>query len=114
MLIESLGHGRSQIEQGRARSDTNHYRSVCILRHAKGIETRRPLIGDGVARDVRTLVEVVRNGRVAATGTHHSLCHPVGDEQRGEYVDILFIRIHDAWCSVCLRSPPTPAPPDCR
>ena len=87
VLIVSLGYGRCQVEQRRAAGDTHHYRLVGGLRYAKGKETCGTLVGDGIARDVGALIEVVHDGRVAAAGTNNGVTDAVGYEQAGEDVD---------------------------
>ena len=62
MLIVCLSDGRGEIQQGRSAGDTNGHRLLQALTHAQGIEACATLIGDGIALDIGTLVEVVHDG----------------------------------------------------
>ena len=89
VLIVSLSNGWCQIEQGRATGDADDDGLVQGLCHAQGIEASRALVGDGPARDVRTLVEVMHDGRIATARTDNGMTDAVGHQQGGEYVYIL-------------------------
>ena len=95
VLVVGLGNGRQQVEQGRARRDAHHHRLIRALRHAQGIEARRALVGDGIAGDVGTLVQVMYDGSIAATWTDHRMTDSVLDKQGREDINIDFITIHD-------------------
>ena len=62
LLIVGLGNSWCHIEQRRTRGNADNNRFVKRLRHSQGIETRRAFVGDGIALDVRALVEVVYDG----------------------------------------------------
>ena len=87
MLVIGLGHGRCQIEQCRTTGDTHHNGLPECLRHAQGIEARRPLVGHRIARDVGTLVQVMYDGGIATAGTYHGMTDAMGHQQGGEDVD---------------------------
>ena len=75
MLVTGLGHGRSNVEQGRPRRDTHHHRLAQGLANAQCIEARRPLVGDRIARQLRANGQIMDDGRVAAAGTNHGMAH---------------------------------------
>ena len=62
MLILRLSHGWKKIEQCRSRRDTDHHGKTRTLAHAQRIESRRTLIGNGMAHDIGTLREIMHNG----------------------------------------------------
>ena len=94
MLIPGLCDGGSQVEQCRATGDADNDGGVKGLHHAKGIETCRTLVGDGVALDVGTLVQIMDDGGIATARTNHSMTNAVGLEQGRQYVYILFVTKH--------------------
>ena len=94
MLIVSLSNSRSEVEQRRAASDADHYGLVQGLGHAQGIEARRAFVGNGVTPYVRTLVQVMHDGRIARARTDHGMTYAVGHQQSGQYVYILLVAIH--------------------
>ena len=59
MLVTGLSHSWSQIEQGRTTGDTDDNRFFQRLRHTQRIKTCTTLIRHRIARDVRTLVQIV-------------------------------------------------------
>ena len=62
--------------------------------HAQSIEACRALVGDGIALDIGTGVEVMDNGGITATWADDSVTDAVGDEQGGQYIDVLFVGVH--------------------
>ena len=94
MLIVSLGHGRGEVQQCRATGDTHYDGAFQSLRHAQGIEARTTLVGDGIALDLRTRVEVMHDGCIATARTHHGMTDAMSHEQGGQYVDVVFIAVH--------------------
>ena len=94
VLIISLSHSRSQIEQGRTTGDTDGNGFTKALAHAQGIEACTPLVGNRIALDVRTLVEVMHNGCIATAWTNHRMTDAMSHEQCRQYVDVFFIAIH--------------------
>ena len=94
MLIVSLSHGWREVEQRRTAGDADDDGLVQGLCHAEGIEAGRALIGDGPARDVGTLVQVMDDGGIAAAWADDGVTDAVGHEQRREYVDVLLVAKH--------------------
>ena len=123
MLIERLGNGRGEVEQGRATGDTDGDGCLQGLRHAYGIEARRTFISYRVAPDVGTLVEVMHNGSIPAAGTDYRMTDAMRHQQRCEDIDAFFVTIHTnlfqtglrffAWCRAWPRSPAIRVPPHC-
>ena len=94
MLVVSLSHGWSEVEQGSATSDTDHHRLMECLYHAKGIEARTALISDGIALYVGTLIQIVHDGGIATARAHDGMMYAVSHQQRREYVYVLLVTIH--------------------
>ena len=94
MLIERLGHCWSKIEQSRSTGDANRHGTVYGLRHAEGIEACRTLVGHRVTFYFWYLVEVVDNGCIAASRTHHGMSHAIGLQQSCQDVYVFFVAIH--------------------
>ena len=94
VLMVGLGHGGHEVEQGRPRRDADGHGLVECEGHAEGIEAGRALVGDGMARDVRRLVQVVHNGGIAAARTHDGMTDAMGREEGGQRVDVFFIAIY--------------------
>ena len=44
--------------------------------------------------DVRTLVQVMYDGGIAASGTDHRMANPMSHQQGCQYIDVLFVTIH--------------------
>ena len=80
VLIVGLGHGGREVEQGRAAGDADDDRLVGGLGDAEGEESGGALVGDGVARDVGALVQVVHNGGIARAGADDGVADAVGHE----------------------------------
>ena len=93
VLIVGLGYGGRKIEQGRAAGDAYHDWLVERLCHAYGIEARAALVGDRMALDVWTLVQVVDNGSIAAAWAYYCVAYAVTHEQGREYVGVLLVAI---------------------
>ena len=94
VLIPSLSHGRSQVEQGRATGDTDDDRLMEGLHHADGIETSRAFVGHGITCDVRALVQIVDDGGITAARTDDGMTDTVPYEQGRQYIDVLLIGEH--------------------
>ena len=94
MLIISLGNGWGEIQQGRTTGDTDDHGLLESLSHAQGIEARRTLVGDGVTRDVRALVEVMRDGRIPTARTDNGMTDTMSHKQGRQYIYMFFVAIH--------------------
>ena len=94
VLIPRLSHSRRKVEQGRTAGDADADRLIQSLHHAQGIEARRAFVGDGIAADVGTLVQVVDDGRIAAARTDDGVTDSVPYEQGRQYVYALLMAIH--------------------
>ena len=53
-------------------------------------------------------MEIMDDDSIAAAGTYYSMSDVMGKNQGCEDVDLGFIAIHGAWCSVSVVSLPTP------
>ena len=118
VLIVSLGNGRSEIKQGGATGDTDNDRCFQALAHTECIEACRALIGNWITSDVRTLVEIMNDGGVAAARTDHRVTDAVSNKQGRKYVDVFFLAVHIniikyAWFRVLPPFPATPVPRCC-
>ena len=94
VLIPSLSNGWGQVEQGRTAGDADDDRLVESLHHTEGIESRRPFVGNGIARDVGALVQVMDDGGIAAAWADDGVTNAVLDEQSRQLVDAFLIAIH--------------------
>ena len=115
--IESLGHCRCKIEHCRSGRDAHRHRfHACCQAHAYCAESGRALVGHRMTIYVRTFVEVVNYGRVAAARAYHCMAHSVSCEQRRENVHVFLVAVHfsrclshTSWCPSYIQSPPTRA-----
>ena len=102
MLVVSLCHSRSRVEQSRTRRDAYHCRTLRAESHAHSVERRRALVGDRVAAYCTTFAEVMHDGSIATARTNHSVCHSPFDEQRCQYVYVFLVAIHFFYdCLTC-------------
>ena len=93
MLIESLSNGRGKVEQRRPTGDADGNRFAQTLCHSQRIETCRAFIRNGIALDIRALVEIMHYRRIAASRTAHRILHAVSHKQCRQCVHIIFITI---------------------
>ena len=75
MLVTGLSHSWSQIEQGRTTGDTDDNRFFQRLRHTQRIKTCTTLIRHRIARDVRTLVQIMYDGRITTAWANHRMVY---------------------------------------
>ena len=94
VLVISLCHSRSQVQQCGTTGDTDGDRLCQTQSHTQGIEACATLIGHGIALNIRTLVEVMHDGGITAARTYHSMLYACRYEQAGQDIDILFVAIH--------------------
>ena len=116
VLIVSLSHSRCQVQQGSTRCNANHHWSVQHLSHTQCIESRTAFICHRIALDIRTLVQVVHDSRVATTRTNHCVSHSMSHQQAGQDIYVFLTAIHILIFSLfpfLLRSLATPAPRCC-
>ena len=126
MLIISLCHSWSKVQQGCTAGDTDGDWLLQALAHAQGIEACRALIRHRIAFDIRTHIEIMHDGRISAPWAQHRMPDPMRHQQTGQYIYVLFIAIHiliyvlmflclkyPAWFQVLPPSPAIPVPPGC-
>ena len=113
-LIEGLGDGGREIEQCRPRRDADDRRQTRAQGHAQGVESRTALVGNGIARQRRTLAEVVDDRGIARARTDNGVADAVGDEQRRENIYVFLVRVHPSLFLVFLPFPSIRRPHDSR
>ncbi len=91
MLIEGLCGGWCNIKQSRPAGHTNDHGLISNLTYAEGEEASRPFVGNGIAIDLGTFVEIVNDSRIATPRAHHGILDPPLDEQSGKNIDVIFI-----------------------